>query len=153
MKRTDLANGVSRFTKTVLDILFYGGIAATLSLPWAFRYLGRFYPSVAHHYWLHVILFFLSGIGAVLIIHELRRMFVTVLRNDCFVEQNVISLRRMGIYAFGIALVTVVRMAVIFTPATLIIITVFFIAGLFSFVLAHVFAEAVRYKEENDLTI
>ena len=29
----------------------------------------------------------------------------------------------------------------------------FFIAGLFSYVLSMVFAEAVRYKEENDLTI
>ena len=33
------------------------------------------------------------------------------------------------------------------------IITVFFIAALFSFVLSHVFDRAVRYKEENDLTI
>ncbi len=153
MKRENLANGVTRFTKAILDVMFYGGILATLSLPWAFRYLGRFYPSVARYYWLHVVLFFLSGIGAVLIIHELRRMFATVLRNDCFVEQNVASLRRMGVYGLSIALVTAVRMAVIFTPATVIIIVVFLLAALFSFVLSRVFAEAVRYKEENDLTI
>ena len=30
---------------------------------------------------------------------------------------------------------------------------VFFIAALFSFVLSQVFDRAVRYKEENDLTI
>ena len=39
------------------------------------------------------------------------------------------------------------------TPATFVIILTFFIAGLFSYVLSMVFAEAVRYKEENDLTI
>ena len=35
----------------------------------------------------------------------------------------------------------------------LVIILVFIIAGMFSKVLAMVFEEAVRYKEENDLTI
>ena len=39
------------------------------------------------------------------------------------------------------------------TPATGIIILVFFIAALFSQVLADVFEKAVNYKEENDLTI
>lgn len=37
--------------------------------------------------------------------------------------------------------------------AMLVIILVFIIAGMFSKVLAMVFEEAVRYKEENDLTI
>ena len=39
------------------------------------------------------------------------------------------------------------------TAAGIVIVIVFFIAALFSFVLAGVFAEAVRYKKENDLTI
>ena len=39
------------------------------------------------------------------------------------------------------------------TVAGVVIIVVFFIAALFSFVLAGVFSEAVRYKKENDLTI
>ena len=153
MKRENLANGVTRFTKVVLDIMFYGGILATVGIPWLFRWLAALYPSVEAHYWLHVVLFMLSGIGAVLIIRELRRMFRTVLQNDCFVWQNVVSLRRMGMVSLGIAVVTAVRLLVIFTPATLLIIGVFFIASLFSFVLSRVFAQAVRYKEENDLTI
>ena len=37
--------------------------------------------------------------------------------------------------------------------AMLVVILVFVIAGLFSKVLACVFDEAVRYKQENDLTI
>lgn len=153
MKREDLANGVTRFTKVVLDIMFFGGILATAGIPWLFRWLSAFYPSVAEHYWLHVVLFMLSGVGAVLIIYELRRMFATVLRNDCFVAQNVVSLRRMGVCGFAIAAITAVRMAVVFTPATVVIVIVFLLAGLFSLVLSRVFGEAVRYKEENDLTI
>ena len=80
-------------------------------------------------------------------------MFRTVLAEDCFVRQNVVSLRRMGRLGLAIAAISAVRLAVIFTPATVIIIIVFFIAALFSFVLSQVFDRAVKYKEENDLTI
>ena len=153
MNPNEMANGVARFTKGLLDVMFYGGILATLSLPFTFRWMASFYPNLERHYWLNTALFMLSGAGAVLIIYELRRMFRTVLGNDCFVWQNVISLRRMGILGIAIAGITAVRLLVIFTPATVVIIIVFFIAALFSFVLSHVFAQAVRYKEENDLTI
>ena len=153
MNSKETANGVARFTKVLLDVMFCGGILATASLPWTFRWMASFYPNLEKHYWLTTVLFMLSGVGAVLIIWELRRMFRTVLRNDCFVWQNVVSLRRMGILGLAIACITAVRLSVIFTPATVVIIIVFFIAALFSFVLSHVFAQAVRYKEENDLTI
>ena len=59
----------------------------------------------------------------------------------------------MGILSFIICGITLVRLVFVITPATLIIILVFFIAGLFSIVLSQVFAQAVSYKEENDLTI
>lgn len=144
---------LSRFTKYLLDFMFWSGIALTAGLPWLFRFAGRFYPNLANYYVFNVTLFMLSGGGAVLIISELRRMFRTVLRDDCFVRSNVNSLNRMGFYSLGVAVVTAARMLLIFTPATLIIVLVFFIASLFSFVLAGVFDKAVSYKQENDLTI
>ena len=153
MKDDKISNGVTRFTSALLAVMFYGGIAVTAALPWIFRWGARFYPSLETHYWLNTILFMLSGVGAVCIIYELRRMFRTVLAEDCFVQQNVISLRRMGWLGLAIAIITAVRLVIIFTPATVVIIIVFFIAALFSFVLSQVFDRAVRYKEENDLTI
>ena len=48
---------------------------------------------------------------------------------------------------------SLVRLAVFQTAAMMVIVLVFVIAGLFSKVLAMVFDEAIRYKEENDLTI
>lgn len=48
---------------------------------------------------------------------------------------------------------SVVRSIVYMTVAMAVVILVFIIAGLFSKVLACVFEEAVRYKEENDLTV
>ena len=48
---------------------------------------------------------------------------------------------------------SMVRSIVYMTIAMGVVILVFIIAGLFSKVLAYVFEEAVRFKEENDLTI
>jgi hypothetical protein len=100
-----------------------------------------------------LIVYFILGISAVLLLHELRKIFKTVLKEDCFVEENVVSLRRMGNISFFIALMSLVRGFVFMTIAILVVILVFVVAGLFSRVLAYVFEEAVQYKEENDLTI
>ena len=63
------------------------------------------------------------------------------------------SLDKMGTYSFLIALITCCRLILYITPAVLIVILVFVIAGLFSKVLSQVFDKAVAYKLENDLTI
>ena len=77
----------------------------------------------------------------------------TVLADDAFVMENAASLKRMGKCSFLIAVLSVLRLFVAFTPATAVIIIVFSIAGLFCFVLCLVFEQAIRYKQENDLTI
>ena len=71
-----------------------------------------------------------------LIIRELRSMFRTVLASDCFVEKNVTSLKRMSVYSFCIAGLTVIRLFLAMTPAAMVEVLVFLIAGLFSRVLA-----------------
>ena len=98
-------------------------------------------------------LFFIAGVFAVMIIAELRKMFQTVLQQNCFIQQNVTSLKKMGYYSIIISFATMIRLFYIITPSTVIIIIIFFIAGLFSFVLSKVFQQAVNYKQENDLTI
>lgn len=100
-----------------------------------------------------VLLFAVSGLLAVLIIWELRKIFASVLADDCFVRTNVESLNRMGTYSFLIVLVSAVRSFMYLTPAALMTVLVFVVAGLFSKVLAQVFDRAVTYKLENDLTI
>ncbi len=141
------------FTKYMLDFMFYAGIIVTLTLPLSISFYGKYNSYFARYKWELVLLFFLSGTYAVLIIRELRKIFRTVLDNNCFLFQNVHSLHRMGNYSFGIVLVTFVRLFLYLTPAVFVILLTFTIAGLFSKVLAQVFAQAVSYKEENDLTI
>lgn len=147
------SNFLSKFTKFCLDFMFYCGILITITVPLSFRFLGLYYPNIGNNYMVMCIIFMLCGFLALWIIYYLRCIFRTVIQEDCFVEENVISLKRMGIASFFISLVTLIRLFFVVTPATLIIILVFFIAGLFSLVLAQVFAQAVSYKQENDFTI
>ena len=99
------------------------------------------------------VLYMASGALALLLVRELRRMFATVLADDAFVMENAASLKRMGKCSFLIAFLSVLRLFVACTPATAVVIIVFLIAGLFCFVLCLVFEQAIRYKQENDLTI
>jgi len=144
---------LTKWTKYLLDFMFYSGILVTLSLPFSVKWIGQFYEPAVEHYEETVIIYFVLGIAALVLIRELRRIFKTVLKQDCFVMENVVSLNKMGNWSFFIALMSVVRNIVYLTKAMLVVILVFVIAGLFSKVLALVFEEAVRYKEENDLTI
>lgn len=148
-RKLDLA----RWTKLLLDFMFYSGIVVTATLPFSLKFIGNYYERIAESYEESVIIYFVLGIAAVVLIRELRKIFKTVLEEDCFVEANVVSLRKMGNWSFFIALMSVVRSIVYVTIAMGVVILVFIIAGLFSKVLAMVFEEAVRYKEENDLTI
>ena len=144
---------LSRWTKFLLDVMFWGGIAVTASLPFSMKWLGAYVPQLQESYEESVIIYFVLGVSAVVLIRELRKIFATVLKEDCFVMENVVSLRKMGNWSFFIAGMSVVRSIVYVTIAMLVVIFVFLIAGLFSKVLAMVFEEAVRYKEENDFTI
>lgn len=141
------------FTKFLLDFMFYAGIVVIVTLPLSIKFYGRFNTYFAENYYSLCVIFFLSGIFAVLILQQLRRMFGTVLNDDCFVRENVASLEKMSIYSFFIAVITACRLFIYLTPAVFVIILVFVIAGLFSKVLAGVFDKAVTYKQENDLTI
>lgn len=146
---------VAIFTKYLLDILFFSGIVVTVSLPWLVKWIMQFfqYDKFEEHYAELVIIYFILGILAILILGELRKMFRTVLAEDCFVRDNVVSLQRMGTYSFIIAVICLLRTVLYLTAAMLVLVLVFVIAGLFSKVLAFVFDKAVDYKLENDLTI
>lgn len=144
---------LTKGTKYFLDFMFYCGILVTVSLPFSLKWIGKYVEHVGDHYGELVIIYFVLGIAALVIVGELRRIFATVLKEDCFVAENVRSLHKMANWSFFIVLMSVVRTIVYLTIAMLVVILVFTIAGLFSKVLAYVFEEAVRYKKENDLTI
>ena len=152
-KDTFMKDKLTLFTKYLLDLMFYAGIVVIATLPQSIRVYGRDNNYFAENYYSLCLLLFLSGIFAVLILQQLRKMFRSVLNDDCFIRENVVSLEKMSIYSFFIAVITACRIFLYLTPAVFIVILVFVIAGLFSKVLAGVFDKAVTYKLENDLTI
>lgn len=150
---TIMKDKLTLFTKYLLDFMFYMGIVVIITLPLSIKLYSHYNTYFAENYYSLCVIFFLSGIFAVLILRELRKMFRSVLNDDCFIRENVISLDHMSIYSFFIAVITACRLFLYLTPAVLVVILVFVIAGLFSKVLARVFDKAVTYKLENDLTI
>lgn len=140
-------------TKYLLDLMFYCGILVTATLPFTVRWIGEQLPFLIRHYEETVIIYFVLGISAEKLLWELRKIFKTVLAEDCFVKENVVSLQKMGNWSFFIALMAGVRSIVYMTIAMCVVIFVFLIAGLFSKVLSFVFEQAVEYKEETDWTI
>ena len=138
-----------RFTKYMLDAMFYIGIVLTAAIPVLFYFFGNYIESFRKYYVFQCVIYMASGVMALFIIKELRKMFLTVLTDNPFVMENAGSLK----CSFMIALLSIIRLPVSLTPATAVIIIVFAIAGLFSIVLCQVFEKAVQYKLENDLTI
>lgn len=141
------------FTKGLLNVMFLVGILMTASIPAVFFFMGRYIPAFHIYYLPLTILYVLSGILCLMIVWQLRRMFDTVLADDAFVDANTASLRKMAGYSFLISLLSALRLPFSPTPAAVVVMIVFFIAGLFSIVLSQVFAKAIQYKKENDLTI
>ena len=149
MKRETIIKG----TKYFLDFMFWGGIVVTATLPFSLKFLGEYIPQLVEYYRELVIIYFVLGIAAVKIIWELRKMFKTVLNKNCFVQENVISLIKMGKWSYFIVSMSLMRIFLYRTIAMGVVMLVFTIAGIFSFTLAFVFEEAIGYKEENDWTV
>ena len=145
---------IIRFTMAVLDIMFVLGILITATLPFLLKTCGKYVePGIEKYIWQNSVVLGLCGIFSLMIVWELRKMFKTVIADDCFVRNNVTSLKKMSIYSVGIVFFMAVKCLFNITLATMAIMMVFIIAGLFSRVLAQVFDKAVTYKLENDLTI
>ena len=75
------------------------------------------------------------------------------LDRDPFVQKNVNALRRMGVTALIIALLGLGTLFLHPVPLAVIAALPVAMCGLFSLVLSRVFAQAVAYKQENDLTV
>jgi hypothetical protein len=75
------------------------------------------------------------------------------LQQDPFVRQNVVALKRMGVAALLISLLGLGTLLLHPVPLAVIAAVPVAMCGLFSLVLSRVFAQAVAYKQENDLTV
>ena len=75
------------------------------------------------------------------------------LERDPFVQWNVDALRHMGLMALAVAGLGLSTLLLHPVPLAVIAALPVAMCGLFSLVLSRVFAQAVAYKQENDLTV
>lgn len=97
-----------RFTKYMLDAMFYIGIVLTAAIPVLFYFFGNYIESFRKYYVFQCVIYMASGVMALFIIKELRKMFLTVLTDNPFVMENAGSLKKMGKCSFMIALLSII---------------------------------------------
>lgn len=146
--------GFSGIVKHILDLIFLGGLGIFLSLPFALKwYLGLMYTRTSENYNFLLLFLFITGIFALLIVHEIRKLLKNLNKRNPFVMNNVHSLNRIAFCSLLIAACYSIKIIFYNSFLTIIVAMVFIITGFFSIILAEVFRQAVLVKEENDLTI
>jgi len=93
-------NRLIKFTKWLLDIMFYVGAVLTVMIPWLFRIFGRYMETFRKYYVAQCLVYMISGVLCLKIVYELRKMFRTILDGDAFVEANARSLKLMSKCSF-----------------------------------------------------
>ncbi len=143
---------IKKLTQVLVNIIFYMGIAITLSVPlWATVFYK--YIELEHEFYnFMTFMLMFSGACAIFILYNLKCIFKT-LEKDPFINENTRSLLNMGKVSFVIFTCYVIKMFFLPTLATVIIIVVFGMAGLFCLTMKDLFSAAIEYKKENDMTI
>lgn len=149
-------NSLATFMKFFLLFLEGAALVVLFGLPKFFGFYLNWIDSVFYNkalYYGLVIILYITGILAVLILDTLRKLFITMEDANPFIRKNVTALRRMAVYAFIVGLAFFAKIFFLNSFMTIIAVFIFFIAGIFCIVLADLFVQAIIYKEENDLTI
>ncbi len=144
---------INKLTKTVVDMFFYLGIVTVILVPFVTSKIIKNLNLSENLIVPTIITLLLSGACAVYIILQLKKTFKTLTSGNPFVIENTIYLKKMAIAAFIISAIYIFKLIYWFTPATVIIVLVFLVAGLFCLTLRDLFVQAVKFKEDNDLTI
>ncbi len=150
----------SRFLNLFVQVGILAGMAMGVGL--LFYVYGGIMPIVQDFFRLEnkpAIYAALSGAIATLCILGGEVIAVTLLcmmrtlESDPFVQKNVDALKRMGFIALAIAMLGLCTLLLHPVPLAVIAALPVAMCGLFSLVLSRVFAQAVAYKQENDLTV
>lgn len=152
---------ISSITHKLILLLLFINFLTLVFLPWIISSvisvdIGNGYSSLFINkplYYYFLIILYIAGIIALIILNDLRLLFKSCLDEDVFVTVNVKRLGRMSIMAFLIAFLFLTKVFIVNSIMTMIVVFAFFMASVFCLVLTLLFDQAVHYKEENDLTI
>ena len=151
MYQKSLTHHLSKF---VIDVLFYASILCVIAVPFFTKHLFLWirYPDAGYLVPFTVILF-LSGLGCVYILFQLKKMFRSLLVGNPFVDENVSHFRKIAVACALLSLLYLTKCFWMFTVVTLVITVIFAVGCLFCLTLKDLFKQAINYKTENDLTI
>ena len=146
---------VHYITKYLIDVMFFGGIAACFCVPLIVKWISGVYLLRNMNIYTKQLTaaLYISGICAVYILFNLKRMFKTLITGNPFVDKNVSCFRKMAAACAVVAATYLIKCILLFTPASAIIALVFAVGCLFCLTLKDLFKAAIEYKEENELTI
>lgn len=152
---------ISKVTYILITALLVLNIVVLATLPWLVSKIikieiGYGYAGIQENFKVFVyflVILYMSGSGALVILNDLRMIFKSCIREEVFIRGNVTRLYRMALLTGLIALVFFSKIFIVNSIMTMIIVFVFFMASVFCFIISLLFDQAVDYKEEIDLTI
>ena len=101
-----------------------------------------------------LVLLYISGLPAIIIVAKLIELFNSIKKDNPFIRKNVDALKTISVCSLIISIEYIIGIFVVtHSIFAIIVVEMFVIAWLGSYVLAELLQEAISFKEENDLTI
>lgn len=140
-------------TKVCIDILFYMGIVVCGLVPFSSTWLYNYFNITNEMAAFMIIILLASGISSLYILWQLKVIFKTLLEGNPFIHANVSCLKKIALACMANSTIYVIKMIVLPTISTIVIIAIFIIACLLCLTLKDLFKQSIYYKDENDLTV
>jgi len=137
---------------TVFQVM---GVILILSLPWTLNNYLLFKNSYVPKdvYYSMLVLLVISGICAFCILGQAKKILHNINKKDPFTFETANRIKYISYWCLPIAFAYII--AIYFIPSVFVILVglTFLFLSACIFIIAQLFYQAVRYKQENDLTI
>lgn len=140
-------------TKVCIDFLFFIGILCCILVPFMSHKVFSYLNVATEMLTFATIILLASGLVCVYILWQLKVIFKTLMNGNPFIHANVSCLRKIAMSCLAISFIFVVKMVVLPTISTIVIIAIFIVGCLLCLTLKDLFKQSIYYKDENDLTV
>ena len=140
-------------TKVCVDVLFYVGIICCALVPFSSSWLVRYFYITDEMVLFMKVILLASGISGVYILWQLKVIFRTLMEGNPFIHANVTCLRKIAVACLVISLIYVLKLIVLPSISTVVIVAIFSVVCLLCLTLKDLFKQSIYYKDENDLTV
>ncbi len=141
------------FFEVLLDIIIIGGAGLVLTLPFWIDIVIKDVLLGGIEHVPSLIFFYVGGLAGLWFMVSMRSMTVSVRRGNPFVAANVSRLKQMSVACIILMLDFIYLTVVSGSVLGYFCILLLLLAGLAALICAWVFARAIEFKAENDLTI